>query len=544
MAWATLNEVKGSAQGLPTRFFPADNWWNLRVDTAPLDAHSADYVDFWRNNALWSMSADFGNNYGQPKVAVSGDYPKVTFSGYLYDSDTDKVPVPIPVEAITEPGWSQDLLGSLSVPVSTGDRHICIVDKDNNILYEVYQPFYNAGATTIPVPFYPAETVGPGEWWCSSMAHWDMNTNDQRPDGMGGSTAAATQILPGMFYYDEVMGPDPISHALVITLRSSASAPPNWVWPARYYAVGGAYSPAPGETGIGHPPLGARLRLKSSYVPTYPDHPEVMKIVNCLKQYGTIFTDNGTSGMMGGDHDTRWGSQGDIGPRLYITAELGFIKATDFEVIELGWNPPSVPVVGPGRPIDITTTTWTGAATDVADSSDTTYIESPATPLPAQTFTCTLQAVTTPSASDTHQVRVRAVTVGTDPLDFVLALENTDDNSVVASRTMLNVPATVADQVFVLDAWEIALIHSYAGLRIRGYAQSASQTYFVWTAVVGATSYVLQVRPSTSPTYDTYNANVGNVLTKGLGLFTGTYYARVVPVGAGSATAEQTVVVA
>jgi hypothetical protein len=98
------------------------------------------------------MSADFGNNYGQPKVAVSGDYPKVTFSGYLYDSDTDKVPVPIPVEAITEPGWSQDLLGSLSVPVSTGDRHICIVDKDNNILYEVYQPFYNAGATTIPWP--------------------------------------------------------------------------------------------------------------------------------------------------------------------------------------------------------------------------------------------------------------------------------------------------------------------------------------------------------------------------------------------------------
>lgn len=78
------------------------------------------------------------------------------------------------------------------------------------------------------------------------------------------------------------------------------------------------------------------------------------------------------------------------------------------------------------------------------------------------------------------------------------------------------------------------------------YAVAMSQTvYFTWAAVVGATSYVLCVGPS-SGIYTTYMQDVGNVLVKALVLEPGTYYSRVVPYTgdtAGDATDEQTVTV-
>ena len=80
-------------------------------------------------------------------------------------------------------------------------------------------------------------------------------------------------------------------------------------------------------------------------------------------------------------------------------------------------------------------------------------------------------------------------------------------------------------------------------LTVAGFTGTGpSDVAFVWDAVVGATSYVLQVGRATG-VYDVYNANVGNVLTSTLTLTSRTYYARVVPVGAGSATAEQVVTV-
>ena len=66
---------------------------------------------------------------------------------------------------------------------------------------------------------------------------------------------------------------------------------------------------------------------------------------------------------------------------------------------------------------------------------------------------------------------------------------------------------------------------------------------FVWTAVDGATSYVLYVGVA-SGAYGIYSSNVGNVLTYPLDLINGTYYSRVAAYGAGgyiSQTDEQVV---
>ena len=78
---------------------------------------------------------------------------------------------------------------------------------------------------------------------------------------------------------------------------------------------------------------------------------------------------------------------------------------------------------------------------------------------------------------------------------------------------------------------------------VLGGSPPTTEVAFIWDAVVGATSYVLQVGSATTLS-DIYDSNVGNVLTSYLPLATGTYYSRVVPVGAGSTTDEQTVVVA
>jgi hypothetical protein len=66
--------------------------------------------------------------------------------------------------------------------------------------------------------------------------------------------------------------------------------------------------------------------------------------------------------------------------------------------------------------------------------------------------------------------------------------------------------------------------------------------YFTWSAVAGASSYILQVGTATGLS-DVHDTDVGNVLTYSLSWPNVTYYSRVVPQGAGSTTAEQTFVV-
>ena len=124
---------------------------------------------------------------------------------------------------MTEPGWTEDLEGTIDNPVSTGDRHLLIVDVDNQHLYEIYQPYRNA--TGAPQTMPNGTVLQPGSFYCASAAFWDMKTNNTRPDGWTSSDAAGLQVLPGLVQYDEVMGPDPITHAHRITLNGARASP-------------------------------------------------------------------------------------------------------------------------------------------------------------------------------------------------------------------------------------------------------------------------------------------------------------------------------
>jgi hypothetical protein len=85
--------------------------------------------------------------------------------------------------------------------------------------------------------------------------------------------------------------------------------------------------------------MGARLRLKagrdiSSFTP------EVQRIFRALKRYGLIVADNGSDMYISGTYDTRW-NNGVLNPAF------GALKASDFEVVTLGYrgssSPPSAP---------------------------------------------------------------------------------------------------------------------------------------------------------------------------------------------------------
>ena len=62
--------------------------------------------------------------------------------------------------------------------------------------------------------------------------------------------------------------------------------------------------------------------------------PELQRIFRAMKTYGLIVADNGSDMYISGTYDTRW-NNGVLNPAF------GALKASDFEVIALGYQPPA-----------------------------------------------------------------------------------------------------------------------------------------------------------------------------------------------------------
>jgi hypothetical protein len=82
-------------------------------------------------------------------------------------------------------------------------------------------------------------------------------------------------------------------------------------------------------------PMGARLRLKASRdIAGFA--PEIQRIFRAMKRHGLIVADNGSDLYVTGTYDTRW-NNGVLNPAFRA------LTADDFEVVQLGIIPPSVP---------------------------------------------------------------------------------------------------------------------------------------------------------------------------------------------------------
>jgi len=195
--------------------------------------------------------------------------------------------MPIPANAPVEGGSS-----------STGDRHVLVLNNANCFLYELYNASPNSN----------------GSWNADSTAVWDLLGNEQRPYTWTSADAAGLPIFPGLVRYDEAVA-GTIQHAFRFTLpRTRAAFTP----PASHAAATTSDSSAP--------PMGMRIRLKSSYdISGFSAQMQV--ILTAMKKYGLILADNGSALYVTGVSDSRWGSDLD---------SLKTVPASAFEVVQMG----------------------------------------------------------------------------------------------------------------------------------------------------------------------------------------------------------------
>jgi hypothetical protein len=337
----------------PLPLFPADNWWNADVSQAPPDPNSAAFINFINNGAAGGrrFHPDFGGSahdtedpdaiYGIPYISVPGSQPLLPITFVAYGSQSDAgapgrpAGYPIPEQAKTQAGWIEagapgnQLDGPLDS--SNGDRHMLIVDRDNRILYELYRAHWNASLN---------------RWEADSGAVFPLTSNLRRPDTWTSADAAGLAIMPGLVRYDEAYGAAPIRHAFRVTVRSTNG----YVFPASHRA----------GTTTGALPMGARLRMKSNVdISGYPA--AMQRVFQAMKTYGLIVADNGSDMYVTGSSDPRWEAQMDD-----VVQAFHSLNANQFEVVQLGWQPP-VNVDSDGDTLPDAWETQFGLRTDSAD---------------------------------------------------------------------------------------------------------------------------------------------------------------------------------
>jgi hypothetical protein len=226
-----------------------------------------------------------------------------------FGDESDPGPMPVPANAPVEGGSS-----------STGDRHVLVLDNGNCFLYELYNSTPNSD----------------GSWSADSTAVWDLLGDEQRPYTWTSADAAGLPIFPGLVRYDEVAA-GKIQHAFRFTLPHTSAA---FTPPASHDAATSSDPTAP--------PMGMRLRLKSSYNISGFDA-TMQVILTAMQKYGLILADNGSALYVTGAPDSRWGSDLD---------SLKTVPASAFEVVLID-------------PVYTNGTAPTGAAPTISDFTAT-----------------------------------------------------------------------------------------------------------------------------------------------------------------------------
>jgi hypothetical protein len=204
-------------------------------------------------------------------------------------SESDPGPYPFPANALVEGGAN-----------SGGDMHVLVVESGSCALYETWSTTY----------------TGPG-WHAGSGAKFDLSANTLRPDGWTSADAAGLPILPGLVRVSEVTA-GAINHALRFTVASTQQG---FIHPATHAA---------GSANTSLPPMGLRLRLKSTF-DTSPFSGATLVILTAMKQYGLILADNGSNWYVSGDSDDKW-----IPLIDQIVSDFGKVTGNDFEAVQTG----------------------------------------------------------------------------------------------------------------------------------------------------------------------------------------------------------------
>ena len=273
--------------------FPATNPWNQRVDRLPVHPRSQQYLE--SVGLTKPLHPDFGTTWrgvpnGIPYQVAASSQPKIPVS-FTYADESDAGPYPIPDSPLIE--------GGANAPLDS-DRHILMIDPQQNRLYELFQAVRHRD----------------GRWTAGSGAIFDLGSNQLRPAGWTSADAAGLPVFPGLVRYDEVVEQGAIRHALRFTIRRTQRA---YISPATHFASR--------STDPNLPPMGLRVRLRADYdISPFPKPAQV--ILQGLKTYGMLLADNGGDWFISGAPDPRWNDE-----------ELNTLKKVqvgDFEAVETG----------------------------------------------------------------------------------------------------------------------------------------------------------------------------------------------------------------
>lgn len=277
--------------------FPADNPWNTDISGAEVDPNSVNLIN--SIGADKGLYRDFGAGtwegarIGIPYMVVSGTQANVAIEYQAYGDESDAGPFPMPLTAPIE-----------GAPNTDGDRHVLVVDKDNNRLYEIGRAFPQSN-----------------RWLADGGAIFHLDSNNVRPTAQPRWTsadAAGLPIFPGLVRYDEASkGAGGIRHALRFTAGRTRRA---YVPPATHYASN--------DTNPNLPPMGMRVRLKARFVIPSTFSNEAKAILTALKTYGMFLADNGSDWFMSGAPDDRWNND-------RLRTELASVKGRDLEVVKM-----------------------------------------------------------------------------------------------------------------------------------------------------------------------------------------------------------------
>lgn len=272
------------------RLFPSNNAWNKRVNKAKVDKNSKKLIKAMSGKLHADFGADWdGGPFGIPYIVVGGSQKKVPVKFTAYPDQSDPGPYPIPANAPIEGGAK-----------STGDRHVLVLDRDRQVLYELYDATKVAGGKS---------------WRAASGAVFNLKSNRLRPAGWTSADAAGLPILPGLVRYDEVAS-GKITHAIRFTMSKTRKA---YVAPARHYASSSRSSKLP--------VMGMRVRLKKKFkISSYPKQARV--ILQAMKTYGLILADNGSNWFVSGTPDKRWNDS--------ALNSLKKVPGSAFEVVKMG----------------------------------------------------------------------------------------------------------------------------------------------------------------------------------------------------------------
>ncbi len=304
-------------------WFSPSMYFNVPIDTAPLDPSSATVISTLVQNGGWGGSDGLQIDTSIDVYYADSSSKRVPFvtAANLSMPDSD-IPTAVPIDPSTAassaaPGFESDTACS-----DTGDCHYLVMDPASHQLIEVYGAVYDGTSFS---------TLADGR----SVAIWDWTKpylGSLRGDVCTSADASGGLMAPLLFTAEEVTAGH-IDHAIRFILPNTRIENKEYVRPATHGTGDTKGDAAPDWAIANGVPYGARLRLHSAF-DTSKLTAGAKVVAAALMKYGMILSDGGNIAFTAKSDaysTTKWSG-------LLGSHDLNSIQPTDFDMVEASYG--------------------------------------------------------------------------------------------------------------------------------------------------------------------------------------------------------------